>query len=258
MNMLSLVLRILGIAGGILAGAAWFITNGALQDKQTLLDTEKTQHKATRSELADVKEKAIHLESDLKLIRIDLAAQKQEVNQFQNQYYEASQEINRLQASLESEQELAERLSMDNHRLKHEILMVKSVPPPDIDNSDEVLGYKRKIEDLEAEIQELQGRLRGAPVMVSTHPTTSAVKATRFQVDAMVAAIKPESGLIVVNRGFDSGLRKMSEYSLLRNGTEVGRFRVTVIDSAMSAGSIHGNGDLSNRLRTGDSIVIVQ
>lgn len=259
MNTLSLVLRSLAIAGGLLAGAAWFLTQGKLDEKQQQLTTTQNQLASTRADLASAQDNILTLESDLKTARSDLAVQKQKVTQFQTQYFDATQELTRLQASLESLESQNRRLSSDNENLKKEILAVKSAPPPDVDNSEVVQGYKNRISELEEEIRELQGRLAGAPTTLpASAPANQAVPGAVFQLTATVAAIQAENGLIVFNRGASAGLQAMREYALHKNGTELGRIRVTALEPDASVGSILAGANFSNQLRTGDTILIVQ
>lgn len=257
MNKVSLVLRIFAIGGGLTAGAAWFMTQGKLDDMQQQLTNTQNSLNSTRADLASAEDKIISLEGDLKTTRTELAESKRTATQVQNQYFEATREITRLQDNLEDLENANRRLTSDNRNLKDEILAVKSAPPPDIDNSEVVLGYKSKIDDLEREIQELQARLSGAPTTFNIAGNSN-IPSSAFQVSATVAAIEPAAGMIVFNRGLDAGLQRMSEYSLHKNGNELGKIRVTAIEPGASVGAILVGSSILNDLRTGDNIVIVQ
>ena len=84
------------------------------------------------------------------------------------------------------------------------------------------------------------------------------VPSSAFQVPATVAAVQAETGMIVFNKGSNSGLQRMGEYTLHKNGNELGRFRVTAIESAASVGAVLAGASILNDLRIGDTILIVQ
>ncbi len=258
MNKLSLILRGLAIVCGLVAGGAWLMTDGKLDSLQHALNAEKTAHQSTRGELATSEDHATTLESDLKQARSDLAAQTRQVTRFQNQTYAASREMSRLQTALQETEVRIEQVTSDNERLKREILAVKSAPPPDIDDSEVVRGYKYKIRELEREIRELQNRLSGAPVMATATAPDASAPGTAFRIRAVVAAYRPEAGMLLLNRGLDSGIRRSGEYALHKNGTEVGRIRVTTVENAASVATLLAGSTDTASLRTGDTVLLVQ
>ena len=255
MKKLPLILRVVAIACGLVAVAAWFATRGKLDGLQQSLNAEQTAHQSTRSELATARDRAARLESDLEQSRTDLAARSEKVTQIQNRYYSASREVTRLQNALAAKENRVAQLTSDNAGLKREILAVRSAPPPDIDDSEVVRGYKNKIRALAREIRDLQDRLSDAPVLASTAPAAAAGSAYRVQ--AVVAAYRPETGMVLLNRGIDSGIRRTREYALHKNGTEVGRIRVTTVEHSASVATLLSGDRDSTNFRTGDTVVLV-
>lgn len=284
MNTFSLILRIAALAGALAAGAGWFLTHGKLGDMSTQLAATNAKLSATTVDLANTRDNLAAVETSLKDARTELAEQKIKVTQSQNQLFASTQEVNRLQTALEAETRKATQLSQDNDLLKREILAVKSAPPPDIDNTEEVIGYKNKIAEMEKEISDLQRRLASAPPasapvfagMASTSsggpspanpfptpaglsaPATPAGPASHGSLSALIAGLSRENGLLVLNRGYAAGIRRDTEYALLKNGEEIGRFRATNVEDGASAGPLLGDLSRLLNLRIGDSVILVQ
>lgn len=253
------------ILAGIAALAAWVLTNGKLDQKQAQLDTLNNRLASTQADLGDARDQIASLQSDLKVTRQDLAASKQQVTRFQDDFYRASQEVTKLQNNLRQEQAAVETLTSDNDRLKREILAVKSAPPPDIDDSEVVRGYKQKIAEMEAEIRDLQDRLSGAPMTIADRPSVESSRIDRptapsgaGSISAIVAAVRPDEGMVVFDRGYRDGIQRNQEYALLRNGASIGKVRVTALTDSGSVGLFIFSTEGNQRINTGDSVVLAR
>lgn len=260
MKLLSLALPGAAVLAALASIAAWFLTQGKLDQKQDEISVLTNRLTTTETDLADARDQIAGLTSDLKVTRTDLAEAKQKATQNQDLYFQANQEVSKLQTALTSEQETVKTLTSDNDRLKREILAVKSAPPPDIDNSEVVLGYKDKIADMEAEIQDLQSRLRGAPLPNPTINRSSTPQITGLNrnqsISAGVAAVQMDKGMVVFNKGMIAGIQKDREYSLLKNGTSLGRVRVTALSDTGSVGLFISSTEFNERINIGDPVLL--
>ncbi len=265
MKILSYLLPGGAILAGFAAIAAWFLTNGKLDQKQSELDALNNRLTSTQADLGDARDQLASLQSDLQVTRQDLAASKQQVTRFQDDYYRATQEVTQLQNALKSEQAAVEKLVSDNDRLRREILAVKSAPPPDIDNSEVVRGYKQKIAEMEQEIRDLQGNLSNTPMTTASRINLPASGGSQplpasgaGSITANVAAVRPEQGIVVLDRGFRDGVQRNQEYALLHNGNRLGKIRVTALTDSGAVGLFISSTDRDQRINVGDPVVLDQ
>lgn len=260
MNKISLILRIASIAAALLAGVAWYLTNGKLEEKQAEIQNRQAAETRLRADLSDARDQIASLESDLNTSRSELAQAKQRATEFQDQYFLSTQEIARLQNQIEEDQRLLANATRDNEQLRQEIVTVKNAPLPDRDRTAEITAYQRKIADLESEIGDLQGRLAGAPTPAPTRQSAPDPSPPQDLpgIMATIAALKPDLGLVVIDRGSPSGILPDQEFTVLYNGIEVGSMRVTVANELGSVGALISSTVGFESLNIGDSIWLIQ
>lgn len=273
MNKLSLFLRGLAVAGGLAAAVVWFLTNGRLDELQGQLNTSQQRLQVSQADLAEARDNIAALSADLTTSRNDLALSKQRATEFQDQYFLAAQEVTRLQNQIQQKETRMARLLQDNEQLQREIVTVRSAPSPERDRTPEIANYQRRIADLESEIRDLQSRLIGAPILASreTEPPPELHRQSSppnfssnpppedgRRISATIAAVRPDRGLLVFDQGLQAGIRPDEEFVVMKNGTEVGRLRVTAINQLGSAGTWISSTDTGNTLNIGDSIWLIQ
>lgn len=260
MKLLSLALPGVAVGAALIAVAAWLMTQGKLDQKQSEIELLSKRLETTEIDLADSRDQNAGLTSDLKVTRSDLAEAKQKATENQDLYFRTNQEVSKLQAALKAELESIQNLVADNDRLKLEILAVKSAPPPDLDTSEVVLGYKSKIADMEGEIRELQSRFRGAPLPDPSAGSSLSPRITSIHrlvgISAGVAAVQVDKGMVVFDKGQDAGIQKNRDYSLLKNGTSLGIVRVTTLSDTGSVGLFISSTGFDERLNIGDSVLL--
>ncbi|MGJ3242075.1 MAG: hypothetical protein ACFE0O_03830 [Opitutales bacterium] len=280
MQPLSLTLRVIALIGASLAGVAWFLTNGKLDDIQQQLRSARASASSFQSQLAEAQQRIEEQEVSIKELQGDLADAKRRTTRAQTDFNEARQELAQVRNQLQDVRQKRDTLQQDNENLRQEILNATTGPTTAKGLASEdrkayenqISELKRQISDLSEELADAQAALVDArdTVPASSGTTVSAGTASRSSggdpsggslgasgtIQATIASLDRKLGLLVVDVGSNNGLTSSGEYTLEQSGYTVGRARVQTLQSSMAVLALLPDIGTPDALRKGDRVLL--
>ncbi len=230
MKTASRLLPILAIIGAVCSGVFYFLSKDTASDLEAILAQ-------TRQQLAAVELRANKLNEEVSATNAERQAQgnsleeaRAKITALTTRNEQLKRETRRFTAELDDRIASEERLQKEVARLGREKAELESTTV----SIDEIADYERKISRLEAEILNLQETRKGFP------GSTAGTIATKPPSDlrGKILTVGAESSFIIINLGYDSGIRLETPMSIERGSETVAHAEITEVKENLSIARI--------------------
>jgi len=271
MKTISLLLRILAIAGAVVAIIGWVATNNKVEDVTRSTKKALQRVDAARQEATDAEQRFKAADAKLKSLESDLAAAKSRATSARSQLAEAQREASSLRSEIKERQATISTLESQNSRLKEEMISMRTdVPEAD---SQQIAQYEERIASLNTEVQRLKEELAN-----TTASVTAASPAVATATDALAASNRKgpaprlatseattanvlradnQNGLVIIDRGWRQGLEEEMEFGIAKGFSKPVQVKVTKTEPDYSLAYILP-GSEGAKFAEGDEIKLLQ
>lgn len=170
MNILSLVLRILSLAGAIVAGAVFFLTQGKLANKQKDLEIAQKSATVAQTELELLSSEMKELRTAHEQKQVLSADLKQKLEAIRSEMYTAQMEAKRTQEELDEAKKTINEFKTITKDLRAELIQTEQLIT-NVDKEAEIEQLNRRIADLEtsnATLKNLLSKKESKPAQISS------------------------------------------------------------------------------------------
>ena len=255
MNTISIVIRVIAIAGAAAAAYFYFDLGNELDETRQQLQSEQQRHSQTQNRLNSVEterdelaETAAGLEANLEEAQGQIALEQARAEELENELDDARTTI----AEVESDRD-GYRTDANTWRERY-LALRDDTDGPSGDDEELILSLQRELRRAEAELETARQRLEeleGRPA------ANGEVTRTLDIVRGKVADVDPRRGFVVLDLGTDHDLQQGDELMVHRNGTFIARVRVSRTDATESIAQVLP-GALETSIRRGDDVRITK
>ncbi len=232
MKMTNTLLYIIAVLGAVLSGIFYFLTEANKQDLQAQLDRMQSSLGSQRNEAQALQQRNEELQKTLETKTHELeeaisnnAILTARANQLKRETRRFSDELDQ---RIDKEEKLQGQIVDLNRRVAELRATTVSV--------DEVAQYQEEIAKLEAEILELRDSRRSFPGSAAS--AIDETKAAPANLKGKILTVGPQSSFVVVNVGYNEGIRLSHGLNIRRGGEQIARLQVTEVKENLSIAHI--------------------
>ncbi len=232
MKMTNTLLYIIAVLGAVLSGIFYFLTEGNKQDLegrlsnlQSSLQAQKAESQSLLTRSEALEKSVAEKEKELEEARSNNAVLTARSNQLKRETRRFSDELDQ---RIQKEENLQSTIADLNKR-------IVEIRATTVDVS-EVAQYQNEISKMEAEILRLRDSQRSFPGSTASQETN--VKTAPANLKGKILTVGPQSSFVVVNMGYNSGIRLSHGLNIRRGGEQIAQLQVTEVKENLSIAHI--------------------
>lgn len=268
MKAVSLLLRILAIAGAIVAAIGWFAINGKLKEANDTIARTQAGLNAAKQEASDAEQRFQAADARGKSLDAELADQRSRATSARTQLAEANRNITTLREEIRQGQSQIQSLEGQNTNLKEELISMRTAVPT-VD-TESVAEYEERIKTLTQQVATLRDEVATATARGAAAPTgTAAIGTTPSGAPrslrlastgdtASVLKADIPNGMIIISRGQKQGLQEQMEFGIAKGFSAPMRVKLTRVEPEYSLAYILPGDTARLNLTEGDEVTLIQ
>lgn len=252
MNAISIVIRILAIAGAAAAAYFYFDLGDQLEETRRELNTTEGRLSQTQTELGNVEAERDELQERTGELEASAEEAQNQASLEAARATELEEELETVRSDLEQTENEAEEYRAETRDLREQLIAERE-NSPDVPQGDESLvqSQQREIRNLEAELEAAQLRL--AELEPNAQNDGEGPQRVVNTIRGTVANVSGGGGFVVLDIGGNNGVRQGDEFMIHRNGSFIARVRVSRVDESESIAQILP-GTSEPDIRRGDNV----
>lgn len=250
MKALTTLLSLLAVAGAIASASFFYISQQRTTTLESDLEGKEFEIQQSLSRIARLEMEKSSLEKDLNEYIAALEESQATTAVLSARNDQLARESKRFTEELDQRVSTEEDLQSEIVRLNRAIaeLRVKTVP------LEEIGSFEQKIANLESTILQMQNSKR-------SFPGSSAQRATSFvgiaplprDLTGKILTVGPQSSFVILNLGYESGVRLEHSLAIRRGGEPIARIQITEVKENLSIARILPE-SLKTELHAGDLV----
>ncbi|MDQ8203689.1 hypothetical protein [Pelagicoccus sp. SDUM812003] len=246
MKAFNRLLQLLALGGAIASGAFYFLAQENRISSDAQLETLQAQLSSERSKSATLRDEVSDLRAELDRSSEEAERLDSENLLAETQLAQLQRENQRLVDERDVQAIAEQRLQSENDRLTQELATLRASSVP----RDRVVDYEQQIAALERQILELQQtRADAAP----QSPLLSVRIPENPSLAGKVLTVGKEASFVVLDIGYNEGVRLQSELYVQHGDTPIAKIQVTEVKENLSIARVLPE-SLLKTPQSGDSV----
>jgi len=161
MKQVSLILRIVAIAGAVAAVSLYFVARGKIDRKQAQLEEARQKRSSVQSEVDSLNEKLDETRSELEQTESELEQTENTLDSTKSKVYAAQNEAERLKNDLDRAQSKVDELKQEKQKVQQELVATERKLADAVAQS-KAAELRQRIDALEQTNEEMKNKLAEA------------------------------------------------------------------------------------------------
>lgn len=259
MNIISLILRVLAVAGAIAAVVLFFQIKDFHEEMENEITSTRGQIQVSEANLREMTDdrdseraRADGLQSDLEDARAEIDVLERNLAQTERDLQEARGELRDARRQISSLENERDELNRRNQELDRRIVRLEDEHERTLASlRSQVASLEQELADVPETIED-EGFAGGLDWGIDEDPVDETPAPVVGPVRGTVAAVGSESSFVVLDLGSDSGMRENLLLGVFRGDRVVARVRVSDAREDLSIAQVQP-GTLDGRIRPGDT-----
>ena len=256
MNITSIILRVLAVAGAIAAVVLFMQINEFHEEMETEISQTQEQIQASEANLAEMTEdrdseraRADGLENDLSDARDEISQLNRNLEQTQRELEDTERDLRGARQEISRLEDERDELNQRNSELDRQIARMED------DHERDMARLRQQVVSLEDELQEAQEATEVAELdwdddfeEFEEEEDFEPVESVR----GTIAAVGSESSFVILDKGSEEGLYESLQLAIFRDNRAIARIEVSEIRDDLAIAQVMP-GTLERSIRMGDS-----